>query len=153
MYKMISSMRQLNTCLCNETCFAGRVLRVTVELERLSSLFTPLLYLMRVRVSTVAPLPQVKAWFPVEVNARNSPGTVDSLKRELCTKIEVLRRSRVQSSGIALFLDDYELLGETSLDVLKDGDTIWYVVTIFVVSFRSDVTQCPPQGGLFKTQV
>ena len=67
-------------------------------------------------------LPQVKSWFNVEQDC-----TVASLKSSLCASISALREARVQAIELVLLLDDFELLDNTAVHILRDGDLVWYV--------------------------
>lgn len=79
---------------------------------------------MRIRVLAEPQfgLPQVKSWFNVEQDC-----TVASLKSSLCASISALREARVQAIELVLLLDDFELLDNTAVHILRDGDLVWYV--------------------------
>jgi hypothetical protein len=76
---------------------------------------------MRVKISTNAPLPPLKAWFPL--HGTESKQTISSFKTLLCASLSVLRG--VSSSSLRLSIDDYELLDNSELTIIKDGDLIW----------------------------
>lgn len=79
---------------------------------------------MRIRVlaEPQSGVPQVKSWFNVE-----QENTVAALKSSLCASISALREARVQAVELVLLLDDFELLDNTAVHVLRDGDLVWYV--------------------------
>lgn len=79
---------------------------------------------MRIRVlaESQSGVPQVRSWFNVE-----QENTVASIKSSLCTSISALREARVQATELVLLLDDFELLDNTTVDILRDGDLVWYV--------------------------
>lgn len=80
--------------------------------------------IMRIRVlaEPQSGLPQVKSWFNVE-----QENTVASLKTSLCASISALREARVQAIELVLLLDDFELLDNAAVNILRDGDLVWYV--------------------------
>jgi hypothetical protein len=65
-------------------------------------------------------VPQVKSWFNVEQEK-----TVAALKASLCAFISALREARVQAADLVLLLDDFELLNNTPVNILRDGDLVW----------------------------
>ena len=79
---------------------------------------------MRIRVlaEPQSGVPQVKSWFNVE-----QENTVASLKTSLCASISALREARVQAIELVLVLDDFELLDNAAVHILRDGDLVWYV--------------------------
>lgn len=79
---------------------------------------------MRIRVlaEPQSGVPQVKSWFNVEQES-----TVGALKLSLCASISALREARVKAVELVLLLDDFELLDNTAVHVLRDGDLVWYV--------------------------
>ncbi|KAA1465884.1 hypothetical protein DENSPDRAFT_830570 [Dentipellis sp. KUC8613] len=77
---------------------------------------------MRVKIQASPPLPEIKAWFSLSNLSPSS--SVAVLKHELCRTLSALRESGVHGHDLILLLDDFELLGETSIDVIKDGDLI-----------------------------
>ncbi|KAG6865384.1 hypothetical protein C0991_003087 [Blastosporella zonata] len=74
---------------------------------------------MRLRLQTKAPLPELKAWFAPHPD--NVPATVSELKLAICRQIPALR---AQEGSLLLLLDDFELLDDNPLDVVRDGDLI-----------------------------
>ncbi|KAI0337571.1 hypothetical protein BDW22DRAFT_1349085 [Trametopsis cervina] len=74
---------------------------------------------MRIKVECVPPLVSVKAWFIVPPVAN-----IEHLKTSLCTDIPSLQQQEVHAHDISLFLDGFELLDTSSLDVVRDGDLI-----------------------------
>lgn len=76
---------------------------------------------MRIRVlsESQSGVPQVRSWFNVEQG-----NTVASLKSSLCASIPALREARVQAIELVLLLDDFELLDNTTVHILRDGDLV-----------------------------
>ncbi|KAH9037634.1 hypothetical protein EDB85DRAFT_1935630 [Lactarius pseudohatsudake] len=76
---------------------------------------------MRIRVlaESQSGVPQVRSWFNIEQEI-----SVASLKSSLCTSISALREARVQASELVLLLDDFELLDNTAVNILRDGDLV-----------------------------
>jgi len=83
---------------------------------------------MRIRVTSSPPLPEIKAWFSLKSMPENT--SVSSLKERLCTTIQALRDARVRGEDVILLLDDFELLGEIAVDILRDGDLVWWSLII-----------------------
>lgn len=73
--------------------------------------------IMRLKLQAEPPFPPLKAWFPVPTNIHS----INNLKSSLKSAFKVLT-----SFEFDLFLDDFELLDESVLDVLRDGDLVWY---------------------------
>jgi hypothetical protein len=91
---------------------------------------------MRIRVlaEPQSGIPQVKSWFNIEREC-----TVASLKSNLCASISALRDARVQAIELVLLLDDFELLDNTAVHILRDGDLVWYVEQhTCLVTYRPD---------------
>jgi hypothetical protein len=84
------------------------------------------LHFMRVRILSESEqqtnLPQIRSWFNVD-----KENTVASLKLGLCASVPALRDARVRTTELVLTLDGFELLDDSSIHVLRDGDLIWYV--------------------------
>ncbi|KAI0313247.1 hypothetical protein OF83DRAFT_1142260 [Amylostereum chailletii] len=98
---------------------------------------------MRIRISTSPPLPSLKAWFPINEKETPEERTVISLKKLLCANVEALRNARVQSYEIALLLDDFDLLDETTLDVLRDGDLVCIERRVTAVKRKAEGEHSP----------
>ncbi|KAG6915042.1 hypothetical protein DXG01_013772 [Tephrocybe rancida] len=77
---------------------------------------------MRLRLQTKAPLPELKAWFSPHPD--NTPATVAELKLAICQQIPALRAQEGLGNRLLLLLDDFELLDDNPLDVVRDGDFI-----------------------------
>lgn len=77
---------------------------------------------LRLRLQTSAPLPALKCWFSLPSNAGlNEFGT---LKEHLCSELDVFTQADVSPSNLQLLLDDFELLDDSPLDILRDGDLL-----------------------------
>lgn len=82
---------------------------------------------MRFRLTTKPPLPLVKAWYALSP----TPGLdVAALKTELCSRLPALHQHGVSPNQILLSIDEFELLDESELDVLKENDLVWYVLAM-----------------------
>lgn len=83
-------------------------------------------HFMRVRILSESEqqtnLPQIKSWFNVD-----KENTVVSLKLSLCASVPALRDAHVRATELVLTLDGFELLNDSSVHILRDGDLIWYV--------------------------
>jgi hypothetical protein len=81
---------------------------------------------MRVRILSESEqqtnLPQIRSWFNVD-----KENNVGSLKLSLCASVPALRDAHVRSTELVLMLDGFELLNDSSIHILRDGDLIWYV--------------------------
>jgi hypothetical protein len=84
--------------------------------------------LMRIRIlsqSDQTNLPQFRSWFNVDKET-----TVASLKLSLCVSVPALRDAHIHSPDLILLLDDFELLDNSTVHILRDGDLVWYVVRV-----------------------
>jgi len=75
---------------------------------------------MRIRVSTVPPLPLAKVWS--SLSSLSSVATVSNLKHLLCLQVPTLRGLR--GDQIQLFVDDFELLDALAVDVVHENDLV-----------------------------
>lgn len=79
---------------------------------------------MRIRVRSVGPLPSVKAWYEVSVGAME-PKTVADLKNELCQTVFGHEQDMsVTAANIIIELDEFELLDNSSLNVVHENDLL-----------------------------
>ena len=67
-------------------------------------------------------LPQIRSWFNVD-----RENTVASLKLSLCASVPALCDARIRAAELVLTLDDFELLDDSAVNILRDGDLVWYV--------------------------
>jgi hypothetical protein len=72
---------------------------------------------MRLKISTIHPLNLFKAWFALDDEAH----TIEQLKRALCARLPI----GMQADNITLVMDEYDLLDESPISILRDGDTVW----------------------------
>lgn len=72
---------------------------------------------MRLKLQIEPPFSPLKAWFPVPPHIHS----ILDLKFTLITNIKILVATEIE-----LFLDDFELLDETDVNVLRDGDLVRY---------------------------
>ncbi|EGO04170.1 hypothetical protein SERLA73DRAFT_67886 [Serpula lacrymans var. lacrymans S7.3] len=76
---------------------------------------------MRFKICTSPPLPDLKAWFAVELNEKTR--TIWDLKHVLLSDLHVLQDYQAKD-GISLSMDGFELLDETPINILRDGDLV-----------------------------
>jgi hypothetical protein len=86
---------------------------------------------MRLKLLTNPPLTPLKAWFPLPDSPSPTLSTINHLKHQLCAHLPVLISARVRAKDIVLVLDEFELLEETEISVLRDGDLVWCVSLYF----------------------
>jgi hypothetical protein len=92
---------------------------------------------MRLRIQTLPPLPDLKAWFIPDPH--KTPDSIREFKRTLCSSVVVLKEEDVASDDIQLLLDDFELLDESPFAAaLRDGDLI-FEKALRVSNIRSGV--------------
>ncbi|KZP14108.1 hypothetical protein FIBSPDRAFT_868616 [Athelia psychrophila] len=75
---------------------------------------------MRLKLQTTAPLDPLKVWLPLPADLT----TVTSLKHHLATYLPALVSLRVKPRDLTLLLDGFELLDDSEVGVLRDGDLI-----------------------------
>ena len=80
---------------------------------------------MRVRISTSPPLPPVKAWFPLNLESLHPKLNVSSFKSILCLSIPAFHS--VSPDSLRLSVDGFELLDNSELSIVRDGDLVWSV--------------------------
>ncbi|KAG1888746.1 hypothetical protein F4604DRAFT_965463 [Suillus subluteus] len=71
---------------------------------------------MRLKISTVHPLGPLKAWFALNDEAH----TIAQLKCALCARLPI----GVQAENMTLMMDEYDLLDESPISILRDGDAV-----------------------------
>jgi hypothetical protein len=72
---------------------------------------------MRLKISTIHPLGPLKAWFSLDDEAH----TIAQFKRALCAQLPI----NMQADNITLMIDEYDLLDESPISILRDGDAVW----------------------------
>lgn len=85
---------------------------------------------MRIRILSQfeqANLPEIRSWFNVD-----GEDTVASLKLSLCASLPALFNARVCAAELVLTLDDFELLNDSPIHILRDGDLIWYAEYVYL---------------------
>lgn len=92
---------------------------------------------MRIRVLSRPPLPHIQAWFVVPDGSKgiaSSLGDVEptfediyALKNALRNEIPGLRSSCLSAADLILMIDGFELLDQSGISVIKDGDLVTYV--------------------------
>jgi len=82
---------------------------------------------MRLRIQTFGPLPELKAWFVPEI--KTAQETVFDLKGLLCKGVQPLRNGRFQAKDLILILEEFELLNDSPLTAVRDGDLIFVKVS------------------------
>jgi hypothetical protein len=71
-------------------------------------------------------LPVIRSWFNVE-----KENTVTSLKLSLYASVPALRDACARAEELVLTLDDFELLDDSPIHILRDGDLIWYAEHVY----------------------
>ena len=79
---------------------------------------------MRLRIQTYNPLPDVKAWFNLDVQAPSLPTSIYDLKETLCLRFQGLKAQSLSGQDLILLLDDFELLNDSPFSAVRDGDLI-----------------------------
>ncbi|KAF8837101.1 hypothetical protein BDN67DRAFT_1014129 [Paxillus ammoniavirescens] len=98
---------------------------------------------MRIKIFTNPPLPALRAWFTIPSTSDRDPSschdksrqTVQSLKFLLCSSLPTL--CGVAPSCLRLSIDEFELLDNSELTVVRDGDLVCI-----------DVTEKTPNSGI-----
>jgi hypothetical protein len=83
---------------------------------------------MRIRIlsqSEQTNLPNIRSWFNVDREK-----TIAFLKRSLCASVPALRDAHVHVTDLILLLDNFELLDDSPVHILRDGDLVWYVLRV-----------------------
>lgn len=76
---------------------------------------------MRLRIQTAPPLPALKAWYAPPHDTTNS---IIDLKHALFANVPLLDATAIDGSQVVLVLDGFDLLDESPLDVVRDGDLV-----------------------------
>ncbi|KAG1729088.1 uncharacterized protein EDB91DRAFT_1160174 [Suillus paluster] len=71
---------------------------------------------MRLKISTVHPLSPFKAWLAVA----DEVYTIAQLKSTLCARLPI----GLQADDITLVMDEYDLLDDSPISILRDGDAV-----------------------------
>jgi hypothetical protein len=88
---------------------------------------------MRIRILSEveqANLPGIRSWFNID-----RENTVGSLKLSLCASVPALNDARVNPNELVLSLDDFELLDHSPIDILRDGDLVWYAEHVSSINY------------------
>ncbi|KAG0698015.1 hypothetical protein DFH29DRAFT_943544 [Suillus ampliporus] len=72
---------------------------------------------MRLKISTVHPLSPFKAWFALDTEVY----TIAQLKCTLCARLPIIG---LQADNIILVMDGYDLLDDSPISILRDGDAV-----------------------------
>ena len=75
---------------------------------------------MRFRVVSDPPIKPLKAWFDVPNDG--SVINISGVKSELCSRLPQLPEEN--EANICLFIDGFELLDDSGLDVIKENDLV-----------------------------
>ena len=87
---------------------------------------------MRFRIAAKPPLAPFKAWFDISDN--DSIFDIRGVKAQICSRISQLSAASgcpLTSEQIILYIDDFELLDDSSLQVIKENDLVQYVIMYF----------------------
>ena len=82
---------------------------------------------MRVRLSADFGDASLKAWFFLDPDVVS---TIRQVKENLCMQLDFLKQLERKPHHICLLLDEFELLDETPIKVLREGDLLWYVTFV-----------------------
>ena len=98
---------------------------------------------MRLRIQTLSPLPELKAWFIPEIQGAHE--TVFDLKELICRDIPQLRAAQIHAQHLLLLLEGFELLNDSPISAVRDGD----LVVVKVVAQRAK--NCVDMGSELRT--
>jgi hypothetical protein len=90
--------------------------------------------LMRIRILSASEqtnLPGIRSWFNVD-----RENTVRSLKLSLCASVPALHDAHVLATDLVLTLDEFELLNDSPIHILRDNDLVWYVERVYLSSLK-----------------
>lgn len=82
---------------------------------------------MRLRIQTFAPLPVLKVWFVPDI--QDAQNTIFCLKELLCRGVQLLRNSRFHAKDLTLVLEGFELMNDSPLTAVRDGDLLFVKVS------------------------
>lgn len=99
---------------------------------------------MRIRIQTISPLPSLKAWFTLDSDS--SHWIIEDLKQSLCQKLTVLQDAEVQQRDLVLLLDEFELLNDSPIHVVRDGDHIFIKQHVSMQSAPSNKRETVEEG-------
>jgi hypothetical protein len=78
---------------------------------------------MRIRLRSSPPLPPLKAWFVIPSTFSMDSNTITDLKREIHSRF-LTSNETLHTSQITLELDEFELLDDSSLNVIRENDLL-----------------------------
>lgn len=76
----------------------------------------------RIRLQSSSPLPPLKAWYLIP----STVTTIRDLKLALCSQLPMFKDMRIQPAHIMLEIDGFELLEESHIDLVREGDILSY---------------------------
>jgi hypothetical protein len=76
--------------------------------------------MQRIRLQSCALLPSFRVWFLVPQHVVD----VQSLKRVICTQLPALKGLDISPTQLILEIDDFELIDECAIDLVRDGDIL-----------------------------
>lgn len=79
---------------------------------------------MRIRLRSIPPLPSLKAWFELPSAMLSEESTIKDLKQEVARKLLNNEKDTVDAIHILLELDDFELLDDSSISVIRENDLL-----------------------------
>ncbi|KAH9995174.1 hypothetical protein BJV74DRAFT_830243 [Russula compacta] len=85
-------------------------------------------------------LPHIRSWFNVDREI-----TIASLKISLCASVPSLRDAHVRSIELALTLDDFELLDDSPVHILRDGDLVCLRRRTHISKRRAEISEDAPR--------
>jgi hypothetical protein len=78
---------------------------------------------MRIRLRSSPPLAPLKAWFEIPSTLLMDTNSITDLKREIHHRL-LTSNETLRTSQIILELDDFELLDDSSLTVIRENDLL-----------------------------
>ena len=81
---------------------------------------------MRVRLSSKPPLTIFKVWY--DITEGSALLDIGDLKKQLCGRLPQLSAEgggAVQPETLKLYIDDFELLDDSRISILRENDIVW----------------------------
>ncbi|KAH9956796.1 hypothetical protein BC827DRAFT_1378443 [Russula dissimulans] len=94
---------------------------------------------MRIRILSETNLPSVRSWFNVD-----KENSLASLKSSLCASVPALRDAHIPAAELVLILDDFELLDDSPVRILRDGDLICLRLRTHLPKRKAEVLEGAP---------
>lgn len=82
---------------------------------------------MRVRLQSLPPLVPLKAWYEIPPLLLSGSSTIEHIKHELCNKFLKQPSQEFSTGNITIELENYEILNDCAVTVLRENDLLVYV--------------------------